>query len=542
MGECADETLERLSNSIWFRIGKKSAEAYLAHEEWLFRRVEAIEFIDRHSVKRSISVDFELPCGLPSLKTRAPEGARLVPISVFHKWPPLMGFNLVGPDGHPTSRYTGTTNKQLDFGLLLGMADRALAVGEDRGERESWERRRRLARRRERPAPERLAPVLRRELAAVVHNPDPAQAAVAQAVNALRAELNTRLRDALARERMQDRTQLAANIAVTVDLAARLAGTSILWVVVEGAPGTDRIVKFSYLDVYGSGDSRLKALLIACSWQRRKLFISLPHAGRHVRYHLDIPAPEGCVELAVVEAMALPPAPGAEDVQEAAVLSVDSLAEKYPDFDLPDEWVGPQSSRYFLDYGKPNRLASTSETHDDAHVCGPGGTDQEAHAERVDRRTHIYLGARSAPSHRVFLQIELAASRQGFIRNCALAAALIAFVMVVAYCKLTSVVLHVEATVVLLAVVPVVLGYLLVRPGESGLERSHISGVRVMALISGATPILAALSIVLTHGPHASETPALASVRPLWAALALVSVLMAAGLFVSWFKAAPSKE
>ena len=198
--------------------------------------------------------------------------------------------------------------------------------------------------------------------------------------------------------------------------------------------------------------------------------------------------------------MAFPPAAGAEDVDDAVVLSVKGLAEKYDNFDIPDEWVGPESSRFYLDYGKPHRLAGTSEARDDAHVKRPTGTDREVHAERVDRRTHIYLGARSAPSHRVFLQVELAASRQGFIQSCLAAAILIAFVMIVSYCKLTSVVLHVEATVVLLAVVPVVLGYLLVRPGESALERYHISGVRVMAMISGATPILAALSILLTHG------------------------------------------
>ena len=206
MGGCANDTLRGLSGSSWFGVGRDTAAAYLAHEEWLYRRVETVEFIDRHSVRRSISVDFEIPRGLPCLHDRASQGSVLVPISVLHKWPPLMGFNLVGPTGHPTSRYTATTNKQLDFGLLLGMADRALAVGESRGERELWERRRRVARRLGMREPERLAPVVRRELAAVVHDPDPAQTAVAQAVNGLRTELNTRLRGALARERMLDRT------------------------------------------------------------------------------------------------------------------------------------------------------------------------------------------------------------------------------------------------------------------------------------------------------------------------------------------------
>src|ERR1700758_5611029 len=116
MSGCVDEALRQTTKSFWFGVGRASATAYAAHEEWLYRRVETIEFIGRHSVKRSISVDFEVPSRLPSLRDRAPKGTSLVPISVLHKWPPLMDFDFIGPTGHPTSRYIGTTNKHLDFG------------------------------------------------------------------------------------------------------------------------------------------------------------------------------------------------------------------------------------------------------------------------------------------------------------------------------------------------------------------------------------------------------------------------------------------
>jgi hypothetical protein len=563
MSECSDETLRHLTTSFWFGIGRDTAAAYAAHEAWLYRRVETIEFIGRHSVKRSISVDFEVPDKLPSLRDRAPKGTSLVPISVLHKWPPPMDFDFVGPTGHSTSRYISTTNKQLDFGLLLGMADRALTLGENMGERTSWGLRRKLARQLHRREPERLAPTLRRELAAVVQSPRPSQTAVAHAVNELRSELNKRLDDALEEERMQDGEELATRIAITVDLAARLAGSSILWVAVQGTPGTDRIVKFSYLDAYGASMRKLpdassmldesdgrqrrtaeawwKRGFIACSWRPRTLFISLPHAGRHVRYHLDIPAPQGGVEPIVVDAMALPAAPGAEDIADAKVRSVEFFARRSPRLALPDEWVGQESSLYFMDYGDPIVLASTSMSLD-RDGDDRTGTDRAASAEIADRRTHVSLGARSAPSHRVFLQVKLAATRQGFIRGCVIAALIIAALIVAVYVNLASVADHLEATVVLLSVAPVVLGYVLVRPGEDELERYHISGVRLMALISGATPLIGALTLILTHTAEQGHPPDLNLVRPIWRALMVIGLVMAVGLIVSYFRAAPPKE
>jgi hypothetical protein len=531
MSECSGETLRHLTESFWFGIGRDSAAVYGAHEDWLYRRVETIEFIGRHSVKRSVSVDFEVPCGLPSLGDRAPVGTALVPISVLYKWPPLMGFDFIGPTGHPTSRYLGTTNKQLDFGLLLGMAGRALALDGDNGEGACWHRCRGRARRHSETEPE-LTPALRRELATVVHDPNPSQTAVAQAVNGLRTELNERLDGALKAEELRDSGELATRIAVTVDLAARLAGSSILWVAINSVRRTDQIVKFSYLDESGAPEGWWKRRSIACSWAPRRLIIPLPHAGRHVRYHLDIPAPHGGVEPVAVDAMAFPPAEGAEDVE---VTSVENLARKYARLDLPDEWVGPESSRYFMDYGEPLLLASTSPPDRDAD--DRTATDQTASAEIVDRRTHVYLGPRSAPSHRVVLQIKFAASRQGFVGGCLFAAMTIAVLMSAVFFRLTSAALSLEATVVLLSVVPVVLGYVLVRPDEEALERYHIGGVRLMAMISGATPIVGALILILTHTSSSSD---LTSIRPIWGGLVFISWVMAAGLAVGYARAAPS--
>lgn len=562
-----NEALRQLTGSFWFGIGRRSAAAFACNEDWLFRRVEAIEFVDRRSVRRRVSVDFELPRKLPGLGKRAARKTVLVPIAVLQKWPPLMDFHLLDQANQSVSRYLRTTNKELDFGLLLGMADLAFALGDSQIGKASRELRRRSARRLPLTEPERLAPTLRRELAAVVQDSQPSQRAVARAVNKLSAELRNRLREALDRERFLDSTKVATQVAATIDLAARLAGGSILWVPVQGRPGTDRIVKFSYIGPYHgtspefledpggrqsrNGDTRwrtpepLKRIAINCSWRRRIVTIPLLHAGRQVRYHLDVCAPEGSVEILEAKAAALPPATG-NGTEDALVRSVPGLAKKYADeeavLDVPDEWVGPESGGYFMDYGPPLLLASTSSS---AGGDSRSQTEKETEtsAEIIDRRAHVYLGVAGAPSHRVLLQLKLAATRHGFIQGCAIAAAVIAVLMWLAYAALRPAAIHIEPTVVLLSVVPVVLGYVLARPEEQPFEHYHLSGVRVMALFSGAMPIVGALLLVLTHKGSASDTsPDLTVVRPIWFALAWISTLTAVGLIVSWFRAAPSKD
>jgi hypothetical protein len=78
-----DDALSRLGDGVWSGIGRASAAAYAGNEKWLFRRVEAIDFVDRRSVKRSVSVDFEVPGGLPHLGKLSGKGTHLVPIAVM---------------------------------------------------------------------------------------------------------------------------------------------------------------------------------------------------------------------------------------------------------------------------------------------------------------------------------------------------------------------------------------------------------------------------------------------------------------------------
>jgi hypothetical protein len=285
-----------------------------------------------------------------------------------------------------------------------------------------------------------------------------------------------------------------------VDLAGQLAGSSILWVPMdEAAPGTDRIVKFSYLGEFEAPHALWKRIFIACSWRERTIYVPLPHAGRSTRFHLDIQAPGDGLELMSARAIGFPsaaaqyPAPPARNY------------ERTPPVPVP-----PQP--------RPSPVERSAMTGESAIV---------------DRRAHIYLAYQPGRSHRIVLELRIAASRHGFVASCLVAATAIAILMSITYAKLGSAEASLDATVVLLAAVPVVLGYLLVRPSSHALERFHIMGVRTLMLLCGTTPILGALALVLLNRSLS---------RAIWAGLLILSWYFVAALFASWLFAAPRRE
>ncbi len=505
-------------------------------------------------------MDFEIPADLPDLGELIARNTRLVPVSVIQKWPPLMDFTLSDAAGRPASLYLRTTTRRLDFGLLLGMADRTIELGETRAERALQQLLRRQARLRGQPQPERLPLDLRERLAEMVDEPLPDQMTVANTVNSLGVALADRLSEALKKERVRGESRIAAHVAATVDLAAQLGGSSILWVAAQGSPGTDRIFKFSYLGGVGAtqfetngspkdGEGaprarerfyiRIKRIAISCSWRRRRVTAPLLHAGSNVRYHLDVRAPEGSIALVELKALALSAAPAGDQMQHFPVLSFVRIARKYSEIEVPDEWVGPVSGGFYIDYGKPEILAATA-VKDAGTGQKPTARNRHRSAEIFDRRGHVYLGHEGAPSHRVHLQAKLAVQRHGFIRGCALSGFLIAVLMWSVYLTFPAAADHIEATVVLLSVVPGVLGFVLARPSEQAIERYHITGVRTMGLLSGAMPIAGALTLILCD--LADNNPDLGVVTPIWLGLSIVSTLVACGLIGSFAGAAPSKE
>ncbi len=470
-------------DNYWVEIGRRSALTHSLRRRWLYRRVESIEFLGSSAVRRRVSVDLELPKHLPSLEEqeRGEEDRRLVPVSVLPKWPPLMEFDLLGADDHPASLYVGHTNVSLNFGLLIGLIEMLRLrveypklVGAWRGEFDE-KKLDAFANVVDSSRPpdvlNALPRVLLEQLALIVAQDEPGNQQLAAATRALRDELRPELNS-------PDDAPVARDAGETVDLASQLGNSSILWVPLRGTPGADRIVKFSYVDPWEPYEPFLRRCLVACSWSERSFWISLPHAGLHTRYHLDVSAPEG-LEVTAARASA---------------------------------FAGAKSQ---------TRV--------------PGVTGPIGQAEISGGRVHIYLPFRDAPSHRTFLNLRLAARRGGFVQACLVTAVLLALVMTVAFGWLTQVNVNIDATVVLLALVPLILGYVLVRPAAHELERDQVTGVAIMALIAGAAPIGGALVLVFTHLEGGKDVSGL---QPVWAGLLTLNWAVVAGLSLSWLFAA----
>jgi hypothetical protein len=511
----ADElALPRLASS-WVDIGRRSALSYSLRRQWLYRRVESITFVDRGSAERHVSVDLEIPRRLPLLGQRGPVNGHLIPISVFPKWPPLMNFDLHGPDGRSASLYVRDTNVALDFGLLLGLVELVHQGLLDTSAIRPQYRGLPLALPERQPPPALPIltgppPALQELLAWLIAADEPPTRILEVAIRDLTADLQPALHSS--------DPALAGLAADTIDLAAQLANSSILWIPLQGSPGTDRVAKFSYLDTYHAPRSRFRRLVIACSWAEDTLFVPLRHAGQHTRYHLEVIAPSG-LEITVARTAAFPGAWTAtshvRQPSQGSRSSVDTA---------PDAGVGTQDKAASLDRAEAQ----------------PGRSDESPPPSKpviIGHQAHLYHAFRESLSHRMYLKLRLSTSRDGFISACAIASAVIAAVMTVAFWWIAEIDVHLDATVVLLAVVPVVLGYVLVRPAANSLERDHLMGVRAMSLLSGSMPILGALVLVLTRAAH-SDRPDIDVVRPIWAGLVIASWLLVAGLGLSWLFAA----
>jgi hypothetical protein len=482
--------------------------------------VESLEFIDGSAVRRCVSVDFEVPKDLPDLEEHAAPDTWLVPISVIPKWPPLMSFTFIGPDEHPTSLYRRATNNRLDHGLVLGMADLALK------ETSSLHR--------------TLSADLQEKLLSLISADLASSDELEQVAWRLESELQSSLSSELAAEQAHGESRIARQIAATTDLVGQLSASSVLWVPVAGRPGTDRIVKFSYLDPYVVNPTRAHArrslLGIASAWRKLTLAISLPHVGTRTRFHLDVPAPPGGLRLVSADVIGMPSSGAAPTSSPPVLKSLDTLAAEYVEIDGADEYVGAKSSREFLDYGvaRPEVLASSSD-RDARRVIGP---EHVVTSVRLcDSGAHVYLGAGSAPSHRVLLQVKLGVARQGFMTACMLVAFALAALMTAAFVMLEAAARHLDATVVLFSIVPLVLGYIVVRPDEGAMERMQISGIRMLAVLAGALPIAGALALVLSDSSGASSSPDLSVAEPVWIGLLVISWAVALALLASWQRA-----
>jgi hypothetical protein len=87
---------------------------------------------------------------------------------------------------------------------------------------------------------------------------------------------------------------------------------------------------------------------------------------------------------------------------------------------------------------------------------------------------------------------------------------------------------HSDAAVTALLIVPLLMGYLVFRPGEHPLVRRHLAGVRLLVLASGSIPVVAAIVLLVHRHPNAANT------RPFWIVLTILAWLISGALTMSW--------
>lgn len=91
-----------------------------------------------------------------------------------------------------------------------------------------------------------------------------------------------------------------------------------------------------------------------------------------------------------------------------------------------------------------------------------------------------------------------------------------------------------EEVVTTLLLVPAILGYLVSRPGEHPMVRQHIGGIRLLTMLAGALPVVAAVTMVAVG----SESPA--RLASWWMAPTIVAWIVAAILMSAWLTSAVS--
>lgn len=95
--------------------------------EWIHRRVEQVDFVDDRSVRRRVSVDFELPMNL-SQTLIGGQPHCLVPLAILRK-EPLVGFDLHDEAGGSIPLLTREQNSFASWSLMVAIGEAAARNG-----------------------------------------------------------------------------------------------------------------------------------------------------------------------------------------------------------------------------------------------------------------------------------------------------------------------------------------------------------------------------------------------------------------------------
>lgn len=228
---------------------------YLA-QRWIARRVESVSLRDAVSVKRHLTVDYEVPRGAGNAR-RSP---RHLPLVLVRKVPAVANLDLQDEEGRSLPLLTKRENADLSARALIAALEFALdAPATDEAKLACWS--------------------LARDV------PKEARRALSDLV-----ELVRRIPPLSSRgEQWRRRVRLKR----VMQLARRMMSNSFVWVPNQDPPGTRRIVKFAYedsLEITSSLPMRFGRFI---GFRSLEVWFETPHLSGCRSYHFELSVPEG---------------------------------------------------------------------------------------------------------------------------------------------------------------------------------------------------------------------------------------------------------
>ena len=464
------------------------------------------------AVRRRVSIDFNIP----PLQLLQPVAGRkgatryYLPLSVLKKWPPPRHLDLRDGSSQPLPLLTREQNGIADAALLIQLAAHVLKV--------------------DRPD---LDPYLSRQLERIAQGRPSISEQVWNELFEYAPEDQSATFDA-------QRAILREND-YFLNVAGGLVDSTILWLRTIGEPRSRHIVKFAFdapVDLRHASGFKPAAL----GWQPLNFALEVPHIGTSGSYHLQFRAPAPVrVTDARLELFSL------DELDDETADADASRSDPWVDFarrlfglDRLDAWLDARAplrpERFNRDKPPDSDAAPDLATNvlpdpdqrpapevddvvDSADTAAdPEGRDGSApqtstpkllaaRAERTGPNAHFYVsGERPRTWGRA--QLTLLASKRGFIRASAIASSLIFALLLTYRLNLPDVIALGAGALTMLLLVPGLLGYLVIRPGEHPLATTFLRSVRMMVLLTGLLPVLAAGSLVINGRQSVPPEPA----------------------------------
>jgi hypothetical protein len=459
-------------------VAAECAPLLLHTKDWIHRRVYQIGFTSSGMRRTRISIDFTLDGRFaPFQGDGGPDSVFYVPLLMLRKWPPLLRLDLLAPDRSSIPLLTSRKNREIDGAVLLALAPDGDLKDAVRGTLEEIALEDKLR-----------ATELAETLGHLV-------------VNASGEDLPPEAREAWLQ---------------TLLVASSLASNSFLWARVTGAWGDRIVVKVAFEDRTLRKLVLWRELAAALNWAPVRLVSTFPNAGDGSSFHVQIDPPE---EMRIHRARLLPqdPFPATPAKPPAKLGKAERARQLYWGLQNTLRWrrhelfgagpEDPQSDRLQPEeHRPPDGKAYRWETPERAYLYVAGEREQAAVAE-VDFTVHERHGLETAA---LGIAVAIAALLSYFAAAAGEVAA------------------HEGAAVTVLVLVPAVLSYLLVRQQEHPILRKMLWGVRLLVLLSGMLPVLAAAVLL------GFAKPTGAAVCGWWIACAAAAWAIVGLLALSW--------